>query len=170
MKTLISPNWMRLSKLFLMGAVFSLSIYGTSLSQVWAHSTQQSIQQQMQLLQQSEQRWIQINLTTQRLTAWEGNKPVYAIIISSGKKSTPTQTGVFKIQSKHAIARMQGDGYDISNVPYVMYYEGGYAIHGAFWVRKFGTPISHGCINVAPDHAKWLFQWASQGTPVIVHN
>ncbi|SRR5579883_769702 len=170
MRSLISPNWMRSLKLLLMGTAFSLSIFGTTISEVWANSTKQLILQQIQTLQKSDQRWIEINLTTQRLIAWEGGKPVHAVIISSGKQSTPTQIGVFKIQSKHRFARMQGKNYDISDVPYVMYYEGGYAIHGAFWLRKFGIPISHGCINVAPDHAKWLFQWASLGTPVIINN
>ncbi|MBR8837178.1 MAG: L,D-transpeptidase [Stigonema ocellatum SAG 48.90 = DSM 106950] len=169
MKSLISRKWVRPLKLLLTGAVLSLIIVNAAVSEVWANSTSQMIQQQMQALQQSNQRWIQINLTTQRLTAWEGGTPVYAVMISSGKKSTPTLTGVFNIQSKHKVARMQGEDYDISNVPYAMYYQGNYAIHGAYWHRKFGTQITHGCVNVAPDHAKWLFQWASLGTPVIVH-
>ena len=136
--------------------------------EVLAEPKNQRIVETIKTLQQSDQRWIQIDLTTQRLTAWEGGKSVYAIVISSGKKSTPTLTGIFNIQSKQKSSRMKGEDYDVPDVPYTMYYQGNYAIHGAYWHRKFGTPISHGCVNIAPDHAKWLFQWASLGTPVII--
>lgn len=119
-------------------------------------------------LKKSDQRWIQIDLSEQNLIAWEGNKPVYAVTISSGKSSTPTLVGTFKVQIKLRKTRMRGPGYDVPNVPYTMYYYRGYAIHGAYWHKKFGTPVSHGCVNVAPNHAKWLFEWADVGTPVIV--
>ncbi|MFB2838126.1 L,D-transpeptidase [Floridanema evergladense] len=121
-------------------------------------------------LQETEQRWIQIDLSNQRLIAWEGTKPVYAIVISTGKTETPTLLGTFAIQTKHRVARMTGPGYDVPDVPYTMYFHRGYAIHGAYWHNRFGTPVSHGCINVAPNHAAWLFNWASVGTPVIVHD
>ncbi len=119
-------------------------------------------------LKQSRDRWIEINLSTQRLVAWEGDTPVYAIVISTGKDATPTYPGIFKIQSKHQSSRMRGRNYDVPNVPYTMFYNGNYAIHGAYWHRRFGTPVSHGCVNVAVNHAKWLFDWAAIGTPVIV--
>jgi lipoprotein-anchoring transpeptidase ErfK/SrfK len=121
-------------------------------------------------LKNSQQRWLEINLSTQRLFAWEGKTPIHAVIISTGKASTPTPTGVFEIQSKHRFARMQGDDYDIPDVPHTMYYSGGYAIHGAYWHHRFGTSVSHGCVNVAPDHAAWFFDWATVGTPVVVHD
>ncbi len=130
--------------------------------------TQAKITGKIQTLKKSEKRWIEINLTTQRLIAWEGKTPVYAIIISTGKDSTPTRPGSFTIQSKHRITRMQGPDYDVPDVPFAMYYDGGMAIHGAYWHNKFGTPVSHGCTNVAVNHAEWLFNWASVGTPVIV--
>ncbi|WP_026082758.1 L,D-transpeptidase [Mastigocladopsis repens] len=169
MKSLSYPYWVRHLKIFLTGTALTLNVFMTSSNEVWAQSKSQTIKQQIQTLQQSTQRWIQINLSDQRLTAWEGGKPVYAIIVSTGKKSTPTRTGVFQIQSKHKSARMQGRDYDIPDVPFTMYYSGNYAIHGAYWHRRFGTPVSHGCVNVAPNHAKWLFKWASIGTPVVVH-
>lgn len=121
-------------------------------------------------LQQSDERWVSIDLSTQRLIAWKGNRAVYAVIVSTGKASTPTRLGTFRIQTKYRTARMTGPGYDVPDVPYTMYYDGGMAIHGAYWHNKFGTPVSHGCTNVAVNHAKWLFEWASVGTPVIVHN
>jgi lipoprotein-anchoring transpeptidase ErfK/SrfK len=128
-----------------------------------------SIVQTLRNLKQSDQRWIEIDLSRQRLFAWEGDKQVYAIIVSTGKAATPTQTGVFAVQTQLRYARMQGDDYDVSDVPYTMYYSGNYAIHGTYWHNRFGTPVSHGCVNVAVDHARWLFYWAKVGTPVVVH-
>lgn len=121
-------------------------------------------------LKASGSRWLEIDLSSQRLYAWEGDRQVYAVIVSTGKSATPTPPGVFAIQTRHRYARMQGDDYDIGDVPYTMYYHRGYAIHGAYWHNRFGTPVSHGCTNVAVDHAKWFFNWASVGTPVVVHD
>jgi lipoprotein-anchoring transpeptidase ErfK/SrfK len=168
MTKLISQDWSRCLKIFLAGAALSLSTVSISASSTWASSTNQKIVQTIQTLQQSEERWIHINLSQQRLIAWEGGKPVYAIIISSGKKSTPTRVGTFKIQSKHKSTRMRGRTYDVPNVPHAMFYDGNYGIHGAYWHKRFGTPVSHGCVNLAPNHAKWLFNWSSLGTPVVI--
>ena len=125
-------------------------------------------------LQQGQQRWLQVDLSSQRLIAWEGNRQVYAVVISGGTEFDPTLPGSFTIQSKHESARMRGQGYDgtaydVPDVPFAMYYDGNYAIHGAYWHESFGTPVSRGCINVAVNHAEWFFSWASVGTPVIVH-
>lgn len=128
-----------------------------------------SITQAMQKYKKSGDRWIEIDLSRQRLFAWEGKTQVYAVTVSTGKDATPTPTGIFSIQTQQRYARMQGDDYDLPDVPYTMYYSGSYAIHGAYWHHRFGTPVSHGCINVAVDHARWLFNWASVGTPVVVH-
>lgn len=121
-------------------------------------------------LRRSGDRWIEVNVSTQRLIAWEGNKPVYAVIVSTGTAEHPTVTGTFEIQEKLRVTRMQGDDYDVPDVPYTLYYHGGYAIHGAYWHNRFGTPVSHGCVNVAVNHARWLFNWASVGTSVVVHD
>lgn len=120
-------------------------------------------------LQNSGQRWIEIKLSSQRLIAWEGNQPIYAVLISTGKAASPTPTGVFAIQTRIRSARMQGIDYNVPDVPYTMYYSGNYAIHGAYWHHRFGTPVSHGCVNVAVNHARWLFNWARVGTSVVVH-
>lgn len=127
------------------------------------------IASRMEVLKQSDDRWIEVNVATQRLIAWEGSTPVYAVIISTGTDDHPTPAGTFAIQSMHRTARMQGADYDVPDVPFTMYYSGNYAIHGAYWHRRFGTPVSHGCVNVAVNHAEWLFNWASIGTPVVVH-
>jgi lipoprotein-anchoring transpeptidase ErfK/SrfK len=120
-------------------------------------------------LVESGKRWIEVNLSMQRLLVWEGNKLVAIAPISSGKTSTPTLPGIFKIETKRLRDRMRGVDYDIANVPHAMYYDRGYAIHGAPWHNRFGTPISHGCINLPVDTAKWLFEWTNLGTSVFIH-
>ncbi|OHY34302.1 L,D-transpeptidase [Cylindrospermopsis raciborskii] len=128
----------------------------------------QNIAEAIPTPKKSPERWIQVDLSQQKLTAWEGKRRVYTVKISSGKKSTPTPVGRFRIQSKHRTTRMRGRGYDLANVPYTLYYHGSYAIHGAYWHKRFGTPVSHGCINLPPNRAKLIFNWASVGTPVVV--
>ena len=156
---------------FVIAGIFLTELVEINLfvSVAFAQTYQDTLTQKMAILKKSEEPWIEINLSKQRLTAWEGAKPVYAVIISTGKKNTPTIPGMFTIQSKRRIDRMKGEDYDIDDVPYAQYYSGGYAIHGAYWHKKFGTPISHGCINLAVDHAKWLFKWSKVKTPVVIH-
>ncbi|MEB3290362.1 MAG: L,D-transpeptidase [Leptolyngbya sp.] len=158
-----------------LGQRFLLSLLITGVGFVFAPAvrpsfalTEAEIAAQVEQLQQSNQRWLQVDLSSQRLYAWEGNTPVYAVIVSTGKPSTPTVRGVFAIQSMHRTARMRGPGYDVPDVPWTMYFHRGYAIHGAYWHHNFGTPVSHGCVNVAVDHAEWFFNWSSIGTPVVV--
>lgn len=121
-------------------------------------------------LQHSSQRWIQVDLSNQQLTAWEGNTPVFSSTVSTGRASDATPTGVYEIQAKYRTARMQGNNYDIPDVPYTMYFSGSYAIHGAYWHDDFGAPISSGCINLPIQDAAWLFDWAGTGTTVVVQN
>lgn len=147
----------------------AVSIWTTGLIQVPPSAASDATTEKIAYLKQSADRWIEVNISTQRLIAWEGNVPVYAVIVSTGMDEHPTRAGSFAIQSKHRTARMQGADYDVPDVPFTMYYSGGYAIHGAYWHHRFGTPVSHGCVNVAVDHAEWLFNWASIGTPVVVH-
>jgi lipoprotein-anchoring transpeptidase ErfK/SrfK len=169
MKKLIDPDWVRRLQILLTGTALSVSVFTTTgTSEVWANSKNKVIAQRIQTLQKSDKRWIQIDLSKQRLIAWEGDRVVYGSAISSGKKSTPTLIGTFNIQSKFKTTRMRGSGYDVPNVPHAMFYQGNYGIHGAYWHKRFGTPVSHGCVNLAPKHAKWLFEWASVGTPVVI--
>ncbi len=119
------------------------------------------------------EKWIDVNLTTQTLVAYEGNTPVYQSLISSGLPQYATITGEFRIWLRHESQTMNGLalGYDYytENVPYVMYFSGNFAIHGAFWHNNFGQPMSHGCVNTPVDVAAWLFNWSSNGTLVNVH-
>jgi lipoprotein-anchoring transpeptidase ErfK/SrfK len=119
-------------------------------------------------LKQSQSRWIVINLSEQRLNAWEGDALMFSASVSTGRSDEPTPIGIFSVQQKSERAWMQGETYDVPNVPYAMFYSGNYAIHGAYWHSQFGSPISSGCINLPVDQAAWLFDWADVGTTVIV--
>ena len=165
----MSSNWLRHSGTFLASTALTLTTLGSCVAPVRATLLSESVAAKMLALQASKEQWILVDLKSQRLIAWKGATPMYAIVISTGKNSTPTLPGVFKIQSKVATQRLRGSGYDIPNVPYIMYYQGNYAIHGAYWHHSFGTPVSHGCVNVAVNHARWLFNWASVGTPVVIY-
>ena len=90
-------------------------------------------------------------------------------VISSGMPDTPTPTGHFVIMDKRDSVNMTGTGYDYPDVTWVMYFkEGGYALHAAYWHNDFGHQASHGCVNLKPEDAQWLYNWASVGTEVIV--
>jgi lipoprotein-anchoring transpeptidase ErfK/SrfK len=186
-------------------------------------------------------KWVEISIGAQTLVLWEGNKPVYATLISSGqagiddpKKTTATVRGVFKIRNKHITATMdsnesssvggranttaprdkgsdagdkppvknsaqtkssgakgasaqegdhdakkprRGDGeygvtkrrgegsFVLRDVPYIQYFESGYALHAAYWHDVFGTPRSHGCVNLAPVDAHRVFAWTDPQVP-----
>lgn len=114
-------------------------------------------------------RWIEVNLSNQTLTAWQGDTAVMHTYISSGTSATPTVTGRFRIGNKLTSQRMVGPGYDLPGVPWVMYFYQAYAIHGAYWHSNFGTPMSHGCVNMTISDAQALYEWAAPGTEVYVH-
>lgn len=114
-------------------------------------------------------RWIDVNLTTQSVYAYEGDTVVNSFIVSTGTWQHPTVTGQYKIYVKFTAANMSGPGYFLPNVPYVMYFYKGYGLHGTYWHHNFGTPMSHGCVNLETSNAQWLFNWASVGTVVNVH-
>ncbi len=169
MKSIINSTYLRRAGTFCASCALTVAVlFGGSTTSL-ANPQHNTIANRILQLQESSQRWIEIDLSRQKLVAWEGNKPVYAVNISSGKSSTPTRTGTFAVQTKYRVARMTGEDYDVPDVPYTMYYDGGMAIHGAYWHNLFGNPVTHGCTNVAVNHAKWLFEWASVGTPVVVH-
>ena len=115
-------------------------------------------------------RWIEVDISDQALTAWQGDVPVFRTTVSTGKPGHRTLPGDFHIYRKYEKARMTGPDYDTPDVPWTMYYYGGFAIHGAYWHNKFGTPVSHGCVNLRVPEAKALFAWADVGTEVVVHN
>jgi lipoprotein-anchoring transpeptidase ErfK/SrfK len=131
------------------------------------------------------EKWIEVDLTNQRLTAYEGTTPVLDTLVSTGLANTPTVVGEFRIYWKLAAVDMAGPGYYLPAVPYTMYFYRGYALHGTYWHDNFGHPMSHGCVNLRTEDAQWLYDWAdppmaegaknaratdaSPGTRVVVH-
>jgi hypothetical protein len=122
------------------------------------------------------ERWIDVNLTKQVLVAYEGEKPVYTTLVSSGEaglgdpeKSKSTKRGIFRVHTKYLSITMDsdvvGEEFELRDVPYVEFFEGGYALHGAYWHDMFGTPKSHGCVNLAPEDARRLFFWTEPQIP-----
>ena len=114
-------------------------------------------------------RWIDVDLTHQRLTAYEGRTVVRTTLVSTGLPRTPTPVGRYHIWLKLRYDDMSGPGYYLSNVPYVMYFYGGYGLHGTYWHANFGHPMSHGCVNLPTPEAEWLFNWAEVDTMVNIH-
>ena len=113
-------------------------------------------------------RRIVIDLSDQRLYAYEDDRLVNSLIISSGTAATPTPIGDFAVYSRLPSQDMSGPGYYAPGVPWVQYFTGAYAIHGAYWHSNFGLPVSHGCVNLRTPDAEWLYAWSRQGTPVKV--
>lgn len=122
------------------------------------------------------ERWIDVNITKQTLVAYDGTKAVFATLVSTGEaglgdpeKSKSTLRGIFRIDRKHVTATMDsdvvGEEFELRDIPYVQYFEGGYALHAAYWHNDFGTPRSHGCINVSPEDARRLFFWTEPKLP-----
>lgn len=111
---------------------------------------------------------ILIVLSEQKLYTYEGDKLLNSYLISSGVAAHPTVTGIFKVWIKLESTTMSGEGYYLTKVPYTMYFYGDYGIHGTYWHNNFGTPMSHGCINMATPDAEAVFNWAEVGTIVQV--
>lgn len=120
------------------------------------------------------QKKIVINLSEQRLYAYNGDNLVYNLLISSGKPWWPTPTGEFKPYAKILSQRMRGGNrnlgtyYDLPNVPNVVYFYEGYAIHGTYWHNNFGVPMSHGCVNVKTADMEKLYQWLDNSTLINI--
>lgn len=122
-------------------------------------------------------KWIQVDLFEQTLVAYEGDRLVYATLVSSGLDEWPTQPGLFNVYARLLTDNMRGvyradgtDYYSLETVPWVMYYDGQRALHGEYWHDGLGFQRSHGCVNLAPLDARWLFEWAEMGTPVWVYD
>lgn len=126
-------------------------------------------------------KWISVSIKRQMLVAYEGKRPVYAALVSTGrggmadpKESHATLRGTFMIHSKHVSATMDGDeasdeSFVLRDVPYIQYFQDGYALHGAYWHDEFGKTRSHGCVNLPPADAGWLFEWTDPVVPPHWH-
>ncbi|HEX6766251.1 MAG TPA: L,D-transpeptidase [Polyangiaceae bacterium] len=120
--------------------------------------------------------WIHVAITAQTLVAYVGTEPVYATLVSTGagglgdpEETHATPRGEFLVHTKHVTATMSGDEvgdeFDLGDVPYVQYFSAGYAFHAAYWHDGFGAPRSHGCVNLSPIDARWLFHFTEPPVP-----
>jgi lipoprotein-anchoring transpeptidase ErfK/SrfK len=117
----------------------------------------------------SDEPWIDVNLTSQTLQAYIGSDLQNTFIVSTGTWRYPTVTGQYRIYVKYLYADMSGPGYYLPDVPYVMYFYYDYGLHGTYWHDNFGTPMSHGCVNLRTEDAGWLYNFSSVGTVVNIH-
>ncbi len=120
-------------------------------------------------------RHIEVNLTTQWLTAYEDDMVVYRAPVTTGRPGFYTPAGEFAVYDKLPMQTMRGsmggESWNVPNIPWVMYVNGSVAMHGTYWHDLFGSGalMSHGCINLAMDDAQWLYEWNDIGTTVEVH-
>lgn len=169
------------------------SLYGENVSPFLTSLPVPSILEQKVLGESSNgEKWIEVDLSEQKLRAWEGNFLFLETLISSGKPWTPTITGEFRVGSKFHYAKMSGgvkgtkSYYYLPNVPYIMFFKGDYSLHGTYWHNNFGKPMSHGCVNLPTPIAEKLYYWTTPtvpqgkhsalassenpGTKIIIHN
>jgi lipoprotein-anchoring transpeptidase ErfK/SrfK len=125
-------------------------------------------------------KWIDVSIQNQVLVLYEGAQPVYVTLVSTGKdglgdpaKTLSTPTGQFRIYQKHITTTMDSavaeHEFELRDVPWVMYFKAGYALHAAYWHDDFGRARSHGCINLAPIDARYVFFWSTPGVPEHWH-
>lgn len=112
--------------------------------------------------------WVEVDLYEQTAAAYVGDQMVYATLISSGLNRWPTSEGLFQVWSRHTQTKMSGaegkvDYYFIEDVPHTMYFDqpNQIALHGAYWHERFGYKHSHGCVNMPPYDAEWMFNWSA---------
>lgn len=116
------------------------------------------------------EKWIEVDLSEQKLTAWQGENIFMQTPVSSGKWY-PTPKGDFNIWAKYKYTKMEGGNpaihtyYYLPNVPYTMFFNKGFGLHGTYWHNNFGQPMSHGCVNLPTVAADKLFYWADPQLP-----
>ncbi len=119
-------------------------------------------------------RHIEVDLTAQMLTAYEGGMAIYRAPVATGRDGFNTPTGTYAVYLKYPIQTMQGsaggESWYVPDIPWVQYVVGGVAFHGTYWHDRWGSGVrmSHGCINLNIDDAQWLYEWADIGTSVTI--
>ena len=113
----------------------------------------------------ADERWIHVSLAQQTLVAYEGTRPVHATLVSTGKGKHATPPGLWRVDRMYVSTTMSGPdedkgSYTVAQVPWTMFYDGDFALHGAYWHEDFGHVRSHGCTNIPPADARWLFAWS----------
>ncbi|MCA9536815.1 MAG: L,D-transpeptidase [Myxococcales bacterium] len=119
------------------------------------------------------ERWIDVDVGTQTMVVYEGDRPVYATLVSTGRRERDhaTPLGEFRIWIKVGTTTMddignanESEDYSVEAVPWVQYFDGSVGFHAAYWHRRFGNRMSHGCVNLSPKDARWLYGFT---TPVV---
>ena len=116
------------------------------------------------------------------MVAYVGRRAVYVTLVSTGRgglgdpeTTQATVRGSFMIHHKDVTSTMDGeddsaaDSYALRDVPFVQYFHKGFALHGTYWHDEFGRLRSHGCVNLAPIDAAWLFEWTDPVVPPDWH-
>nr|HEX4319054.1 L,D-transpeptidase [Kofleriaceae bacterium] len=140
------------------------------------------------------ERWLDVDLDTQILVAYDGDAPTFATLVSTGRPGDwQTPTGIYRIRDKDPKARMRytppessgvTETWDVADVPFVMSFRRNFALHGAYWHDSFGRQRSHGCVNLSPPDAKRIYEFVlpnapdgfadveadGDGTPVVIHD
>ncbi len=136
-----------------------------------------------------DRKWVDISIREQSLVAYIGKRAVYATLVSTGRggmgpsgpysdaqmeKTSSTVRGTFMIYQKEVSSTMDGDedqsdSFNLRDVPFVQYFHKGFALHGTYWHDDFGKVRSHGCVNLAPIDAAWLFEWTDPTVPADWH-
>jgi len=122
-------------------------------------------------------RWIDVNLSNQTATAYEGDTPVYTALVTTGKPGHETPTGTYHIFSRvyneTMVSTTPGDEYNLSNVYFTQYFTGsGDALHYNYWQPSYvfgSVPTSHGCVGMTYGDAAYFWNFADYGTPVVIH-
>lgn len=119
------------------------------------------------------EKWVEINITLQYLWAYQGDQVLWQGYVSTGTAKFATPPGSYRVLSKIESQTMEGvlggEYYNVPDVPDVLYFtDRGHAIHGTYWHSNFGTPMSHGCVNLPIDVADWMYEWAPMGMRVEI--
>ena len=118
---------------------------------------------------------IAVDVYEQTLGVYHQGNLIFATLVSSGSRYFPTRLGSFQVWAKIDRGLMSGaylpdrrDYYYLEDVPWILFYDGHRALHGAYWHDNFGMRSSHGCVNLSPGDARWLFDHTPIGAPVVV--
>lgn len=121
------------------------------------------------------EKWVGVDLYEQVAIAYEGDKPVFATLVSSGLKDWGTNEGLFHIYLRYERTPMSGayqqpDFYYLQDVPWTMYFDDDIALHGTYWHDGFGYRHSHGCVNLSITDSHWLYEWSATEWDFTVSN
>ena len=125
--------------------------------------------------ERSDAKYIEVDISQQTLTLYDHGHFVNEFLVSTGKAPFATPLGEYDVWRKRPLVRMSWYygpnnpyNYDLPDVPWVLSFQGAFTIHGTYWHKNFGTPMSHGCVNMYTPDANWVYHWSPMKTPVVV--